>query len=127
MRSNRIIYWTTTGLIGAMMLFSAFSYFTNPEVAEGFRHLGFPDYFRVELGIAKIIGAIALLLPQVPVKFKEWAYAGFAITFVSASIGHFTSGDPLSVAATPLVFMLVLIVSNIYLKRVSHSNLAQAN
>ncbi len=127
MRSNRIIYWTTTGLIGAMMLFSAFSYFTNPEVAEGFRHLGFPDYFRVELGIAKIIGAIVLLLPQVPVKFKEWAYAGFAITFVSASIGHFTSGDPLSVAVTPLVFMLVLIVSNIYLKRVSHSNLAQAN
>lgn len=127
MRSNRIIYWTTTGLIGAMMLFSAFSYFANPEVAEGFRHLGFPDYFRVELGIAKIIGAIVLLLPQVPVKFKEWAYAGFAITFVSASIGHFTSGDPLSMVIAPLVFMIVLIVSNIYLNRISQSNLAQAN
>jgi hypothetical protein len=56
-------------------------------------HLGFPDYFRIELGAGKLLGAIALILPFVPRKVKEFAYAGFTIIFVSAFIAHLASGD----------------------------------
>ena len=119
MKKDKIIYWVSTGVIGAMMLFSGYSYFTNPQIVEGFKHMGFPDFFRVELGIAKIIGALVLLIPQIPTKIKEWAYAGFIITFVSASIAHINAVDPTPNAITPLVMLAVLLVSNFYLSKVT--------
>lgn len=111
MKTNKIIYWTTTGIISAMMLFSAFSYLTNPDMKSAFVHLGFPDYFRIELAILKVFGAFALLLPIVSDKIKSFAYFGFALTFVSASIAHYASGDPISAVVTPLVFLVILGVS----------------
>lgn len=119
MKKDKIIYWVSTGVIGAMMLFSGYSYFTNPQIVEGFKHMGFPDFFRVELGIAKIIGALILLIPQIPTKIKEWAYAGFIITFVSAGIAHINAGDPTPNVITPLVMLVVLLVSNFYLSKVT--------
>jgi DoxX-like family len=63
-----------------------------PQVAEAFTRLGFPDYFRVELAWAKLLGVVLLLAP-VPARLKEWAYAGSAITLASALIAHFAVGD----------------------------------
>ena len=63
-----------------------------PQVAEAFSHLGYPAYFRVELSWAKLLGVVVLLAP-VPSRLKEWAYAGFAITLVSALIAHLAVGD----------------------------------
>ena len=117
MKKVKVIYWTTTGLVSAMMLFSAFGYFTSEAMKEGFVHLGFPGYFRNELGTAKLLGAIVLLLPIFPVKLKEFAYFGFAITFVSAFIAHLSSGDPLSVAIGPVVALVVLSVSYLYFQK----------
>ena len=114
MKKNKIIYWITTGIVSAMMLFSAYSYFTNPQVSEGFHHLGFPDYFRIELAIAKILGALILLVPMVPARIKEWAYAGFGITFISAAIAHINSNDTTPMIITPIIVLAILIVSNIY-------------
>ena len=119
MKKDKIIYWVSTGIIGAMMLFSAYSYFTNPQMVEGFKHFGFPDYFRQELGLAKLIGALVLLIPQIPSKIKEWAYAGFGIVFISASIAHFNSGDATSMVVTPIVLLGILAVSNIYLSKIN--------
>jgi hypothetical protein len=121
MKKNKIIYWTTTGLIGLMMLFSGSQYFLNPKVVEGFTHFGFPDYFRIELGIAKLIGALVLLIPQIPTRVKEWAYAGFGIVFISASIAHYNNGDPIANVISPMVFLAILIVSNIYLHKVKQA------
>ncbi len=92
------------------MAFSAFSYFTNPDVAAGFVHLGFPDYFRIELGIAKVIGVIVLLAPVWP-KLKEWAYAGFTINFISAFIAHQAVGDSLSDSMGPIIAFVLLATS----------------
>ena len=61
-------------------------------MAEAFAHLGFPDYFRVELAWAKLLGVVLLLAP-VPARLTEWAYAGFAITLGSALIVHLSVGD----------------------------------
>ena len=119
MKKNKIIYWVATGIIALLMVFSAYNYLTNPQMAEGFKHLGFSDYFRVELAVAKIFGALVLIIPAIPVRIKEWAYAGFGITFISASIAHASIGDAAAMAITPIVFLIILIISNIYLHKVN--------
>lgn len=114
MGKDKIIFWITTGIVSIMMLFSSFNYLTNEAMKVAFVHLGFPSYFRIELAIAKILGAIVLILPLIPNRLKEFAYTGFAITFVSAFIAHISSGDPVSVALMPVVFLVILVVSYIY-------------
>jgi hypothetical protein len=117
MKKDKIIFWTTTGIVSVMMLFAAFSYLTNEEIKVSFVRLGFPSYFRIELAVAKAMGAIALLLPVIPFRLKEFAYFGFAITFISAFIAHLSSGDPMQAAVAPLVFLGILVVSYIYLQK----------
>lgn len=121
MKTNKIIFWTTTGLLSAAMLMNAYLYFTDPKMADAFKHLGFPDFFRVELAIAKIIGVIALLVPTFSSKIKEWTYAGFGITFISAAIAHYQANDPSMNILMPLFFVVILIVSNIFYSKTQNS------
>ena len=88
-----IVYWLVTALFCLQMSFTAYAQLSLPQVAEAFSHLGFPDYFRVELSWAKLVGVLLLLAP-VPARLKEWAYAGFAIDLASALIAHLAVGDP---------------------------------
>jgi hypothetical protein len=104
----------TTGAVCAVMAFSA----VNFNLAEplgpmkgAFTHLGYPGYFRIELTVAKGLGVLALLAPGIPRKAKEFAYFGFAITLVSASIAHFSVGDPALFVIDPLLFLTALIAS----------------
>lgn len=86
-------FWISTALFALQMGFTAYAQLQLPQVAAMFAHLGFPAYFRVELSWAKLAGLAAILVPGVPYQLKEWAYAGFAITLVSALIAHFAVGD----------------------------------
>jgi hypothetical protein len=86
-------FWISTALLALQMSFTAYAQLQLPAVAEAFAHLGFPPYFRIELAWAKLAGVLALLIPMVPARIKEWAYAGFAITLVSALIAHLAAGD----------------------------------
>jgi hypothetical protein len=86
-------FWIATALFALQMGFTAYAQLRLPQVAGEFAHLGFPNYFRVELSWAKFAGLAALLVPAVPVRVKEWAYAGFAITLVSAVIAHLALGE----------------------------------
>src|SRR5439155_15600271 len=98
MKKTQAIYWTTTAIVCAVMVFSAINFnLANPigPMKGAFAHLGFPDYFRIELTVAKALGVLALLIPGIPFKAREFAYFGFAITLTSASIAHFSIGDPL--------------------------------
>ena len=88
-------YWIATSLFALQMGFTAYAQLRLPQVAEAFTHLGFPAYFRVELSWLKLAGILVLLLPA-PDRLKEWAYAGFAITLVSALIAHLSVGDDAS-------------------------------
>ncbi len=117
MKKNKIIYWISTGIVVAMMLFIGYGYLTKDEMKAAFIHLGFPSYFRIELAIAKIIGALVLLIPVVQKEIKDIAYVGFAITFISAFIAHISSGDPVSIAMMPLIFLGILVISFIYSKK----------
>ena len=124
-RRERIIYWITTGIVCAVMIFSIVNFtfidrFPFPEGA--FVHLGLPGYFKAELTIAKILGVSALLIPGVPAKIREFAYFGFAITLISASIAHFSSGDArISVLfiIDPLIFLVFLAVSYFYFRKMN--------
>jgi putative copper export protein len=110
MKPLKITYWTTTALLVAMMTFSAYASLTQPEMKQAFAHLGFPDYFRVELSVFKLLGVVVLLAPLAS-RLKEWAYAGFAITFVSAFVAHAAVGDPVSNLLSPIIALVLLTVS----------------
>jgi hypothetical protein len=86
-------FWISTALFALQMTFTAYAQMRLPQVAEAFVHLGFPAYFRVELSWLKLAGVVALLVPMIPARLKEWAYAGFAITLVSALTAHLSVGD----------------------------------
>jgi len=107
--ARTIFYWTATALFCLQLGFTAYAQLALPQVADMFTHLGFPDYFRVELSWAKFLGVVLLLAP-VPARLKEWAYAGFAITLGSALIAHFAKGDAPAVwiwaAATSVLWAL---------------------
>jgi hypothetical protein len=121
MKKDKIIYWTTTGIVCAVMLFSAINFSLNRPLnpaGESFAHLGLPNYFKIELTIAKILGVLALLIPNVPTKAKEFAYFGLGITLVSASIAHFSSGDGIQFIIDPLLFLGALIVSYWYFNKI---------
>ncbi len=124
MKKNKTIYWISTALAMLTGATTAFMYFTNPQFIEGYRHLGFPDYFRIELGIFKIIGLLILLIPTIPARMKEWAYVGFMITFVSGIIAHGTV-DGLGLAMAPMIPLVFLIVSYIYFHKLQRVSVTQ--
>ena len=114
MKRDKIIYWLATIITTLIMLFSIYMIYTPL-----YDHLGFPDYFRTELVVAKIIGLVVLLVPQVPLRIKEWAYAGFGIVVISASIAHLNSRDPIANVFEPFIWLIILAVSNIYLYKIN--------
>lgn len=114
MKKTNILFWTTTTIIFLMEgVIPALT--GNTELAkEGIRHLGYPDYFRIELTVFKVLGALALILPMIPARLKEWAYVGFGITMVSAFIGHAVVDGVNTQTFLPLVFLGILIISYIF-------------
>ena len=117
MKKNAIIYWTSTGIIAFIMLASAYYFCFSDEAKEAFAHLGYPDYFRVELTIAKTLGGLAVLIPVVPGKIKEFAYFGIGITVISAIVAHSASGDGISHVIDPSIVFGILIVSYLYFRK----------
>jgi hypothetical protein len=110
-RKAALTYWIVTVLFSAFMIFSSIGGITLPEeaVAMLHHHLGYPIYFIVLVSVAKIIGAIAILLPMVPARVKEWAYFGFFIDLVAATISFIAVGDPVGSWAPMLLFIAFLI------------------
>jgi hypothetical protein len=105
-----ILYWVSTLMLSAFMLFVAFAYLTHqPKMMAAFTSLGYPSYFPDILGVAKILGVIALLVPGFP-RLKEWAYAGFTFTFIGAFISHLAVGQNQE-ALMPLVALGLLAIS----------------
>ena len=105
---RKIVYWGATGLAASVALLGGFSYVINsPEAIENFRHVGYPQQLRVLLGVAKLAGAIALLLPRLPT-LKEWAYAGFTFTWIAATVAHYLAADGKSLLPVALLGVLAI-------------------
>ena len=111
MKKDKIIFWIATGLIflfeGVMPAFTG-----HTEMAkQGISHLGFPDYFRVYLNVCKILGVLAIVVPFVPSRIKEWAYFGTFIIYIGAIASHIAVGDGLNKIIFPVIMLLITITS----------------
>ena len=106
----------TTGLFALMMAIAGVLYLVGPPpIVAAIRNLGYPDYLRLLLGIAKLLGAAALIVPGMR-RLREWAYAGFTFDLIGAIASHTLSGEPIAQAA-PAVFALALLVVSYSLRR----------
>jgi hypothetical protein len=114
MNAKKVTYWISTTLVVVVMIISGVMAITHAApMMKALAHLGYPPYFVNLLGVAKLSGVCVLLTPGL-LKFKEWAYAGFGITILSAAYSHLLSGDGW-MALDPLFFFVMLITS--YLTR----------
>ena len=111
MRSTKIIFWATTGLIfltqGLLPIFTT----QSPQTKEAMSHLGYPAYFPLMLAIFKLAGGIALILPQIKGRVKEWAYAGFGIDFIAALVSIVAIEGFHADAFFPIIGIVILIAS----------------
>ena len=114
MKKTNIIYWVSTTIIFLMEgVIPAFT--SQTELAkEGISHLGYPLYFSNALVVFKVVGAIGLMISQIPKRIKEWIYAGFAFDFIFASISHFAVDGIDFQSFFPLLFLGILFISYIY-------------
>lgn len=112
-KTTKIIFWVTTTIIflfeGVMPAFTS----QSEAAKEGLKHLGYPEYFGILLLIFKIPGTLALIIPQVSGRIKEWAYAGFAFDFLAASISYFFVDGLGAFALLPFIFLAILAASYI--------------
>ena len=116
-KKSAIIYWTTVTII---FLFEGVipALTSQTEMAkEGIRHLGYPGYFGNALVVCKVLGALALLLPQVPNRIKEWAYVGFAFDFIFAAVSLWAVDGFGSMLVLPIAFLAILVVSYIHFEK----------
>ena len=112
MRGKTVTYWGATIFVVSIMTISGGLAITHASLMmTALAHLGYPRYFSNVLGVGKLAGVCVLLAPGLP-RIKEWAYAGFAITILSACYSHLCSGDGLF-ALEPLVTFAALVVSYI--------------
>jgi hypothetical protein len=114
MKKQKLLFWISTGLIalfeGVMPALTS-----QTELAkEGITHLGYPLYFGNALVIFKVLGVLALIIPAIPKRIKEWAYAGFAFDFIFATISHGAVDGINGQTFFPLVVLAILIVSYRY-------------
>jgi len=111
MKTTKIVYWTSTIII--FLFDTVMPALTShlPLAVESIKHLGYPDYFRIQLTVFKVIGGLLLITPKVPGRFKEWAYVGFAINFISASIAHLMVDGLGFFMIMPLIILGILILS----------------
>ncbi len=114
MKREHTTYWSATLMIalleGVMPALTSQS-----ELAkEGIRHLGYPEYFGNALVVCKILGVLALVVPRIPARVKEWAYAGFAFDFMFATISHGAVDGLIGQTFFPPVVLGILTVSYVY-------------
>jgi len=116
MKTNKIIYWISTGLMCLLFLFSAGMYFfQNSMIKETFTFLGFPTWIVYPLAVAKILAVIAILSKKSRV-LKEWAYAGLFYDAVLAFFAHWFAGD--GEFAPAIVAIVLILVSRTFESRV---------
>src|SRR5437867_13034682 len=113
-KRNKVIYWISTiwlvlGIIatGTGQLFKVKA---GAAGVDSITHLGYPIYFLTILGVWKILGVVAVLIPKFPL-LKEWAYAGFFFVMTGAAFSHIAVGDPMKELVPSLLLLVLTVVS----------------
>jgi len=113
-KRNKIIYWISTAWLALGMLSVGMGQIFKMKEAQGGEdmiiHLGYPAYFLTIIGVWKILGVVAVLIPKFPL-LKEWTYAGFFFVMSGAAISHIASGDSVSTIFPSLLLVILTVVS----------------
>ncbi len=110
MKKTKTIFWIITGLFSAFMVFSSIpDILMVPDALKFMSSLGYPDYFTPFIGVAKLLGIVAILIPGFP-RIKEWAYAGlfydlFGAVYSQIAVGGFS--PPILIMLLPIGFLFV--------------------
>lgn len=118
MKKTKIIFWVTTALIVVFEGVMPGLTFQSEMAKQGIAALGYPEYFGYMLTAFKVLGAIALAFPQVPVRVKEWAYAGFGFDFIAAFVSLWVVGGFNSTLLLPVIAFAILAASYVSGERV---------
>jgi hypothetical protein len=110
-KRNKIIYWIATGWLAlGMVSTGVVQLMHTKEEIDLMNHLGYPVYFLTLIGIWKMLGTIAVLVPKFPV-LKEWAYAGFFFAMSGAIFSHIAVAGPLMDMFGPALLVVLTAVS----------------
>ena len=111
-KRNKITYWVITGLLAFGMLSQGLAqiFHTKGYVDMIILHLGYPLYFLNIIGVWKLLGVIAILIPRFTL-VKEWAYAGFFFVMSGAVFSHIAAGDSMDQVAPSSVLLILIVVS----------------
>lgn len=124
MKKNKLIFWTATIILilweGVMPLGTML--FAPAYVNAGTKPLGYPDYFAYLLIICKVLGILAISLPKIPAKLREWAYAGLTFSLIFAFISHACVDRNVGFMLMPLVVLAILAVSYSYSPKIRTHN-----
>lgn len=116
MKKNKIIFWISTSIIflweGLMPISTLL--FAPQYATAGTKPLGYPDYFAYALIICKLLGTLAIAIPKVPGKLKEWAYAGLTFNLIFAVISHCAVDKNTGFILLPILIGGILAISYFY-------------
>lgn len=120
MKKTKIIYWTITGLFALFMLAAAIpDIFSTPEAIAVVKGMGYPVYLLPFLGIAKVLGVLAILISGFP-KIKEWAYAGLLFDVIGAAYSNIAIGaSPANVMPAFIAIMFCTLSYVFYHRKVN--------
>ena len=117
-KTTKILHWVFTILFSLFFLMDGTASLLQVQAGKEIMvSLGYPIYLMTILGIAKILGSLAILYNKFPT-LKEWAYAGFTIHFISACASRALAGHSLILIISPLLFMTLMFLSYYFWKRV---------
>jgi len=121
MKKTKTLYWIVTGIFAAFMLMSSIpDILVTPEAVTFMAHLGYPKYFTPFIGIAKVLGIIAILVPGFP-RIKEWAYAGLCFDLIGATYSQIANDG-----FQPAVLFMVLPIAFLFLSYALYHKKIQA-
>lgn len=121
MKRTKTAYWIVTVIMSALILLGAIiDVIKSDETVAFIKHLGYPEYFIRFIGVLKILGIVAILIP-ISKRIKEWAYAGLVFDIVGAIFSHLSSGDGIE-AWLPATIAILLVLSSYVLYVYSSKN-----
>jgi hypothetical protein len=119
MKKLKTWYWIITIIFALMMIMDGVGGITQQEAGkEVLKHLGYPMYLLIIVGIAKLLGAASILQNKF-IAIKEWAYAGFAINFIGAFASRAFVGDGISLLIPPLIALVIMFIPYILWKKLA--------
>jgi uncharacterized membrane protein YphA (DoxX/SURF4 family) len=117
-KTTKIIYWVITILISLFFVFDGIGGIMRVQAGkDAIQQLGYPVYLLTIIGVSKILGVIGILQPKYPT-LREWAYAGFVINVIGASLSWAFARGPAFNIVFPLIFLVLILVSYFLRKKI---------